>query len=148
MCERERQRERFTPMPVAELLFSTAHRSPAALVTGRTQVPQRDLSDMEQCYERVYSSSSSIWRHWDLLPAQLLDQDRDQAIIGGHLLHSGAVAPPAPIEADLQVTPVDDKSSKQDLQGGRGFKQVPDTGLRQRTASRLRCSSPFSVVLQ
>lgn len=137
-------------MPVAELLFSTAHRSPAALVTGRTQVPQRDLSDMEQCHERVYSSSSSIWRRWDLLPAQLLHQDRDQAVIRGHLLHSGAVAPPAPIEADLQVIPVtrDDKSSKQDFKGSRGFKQVPDTGLPQRTASLLRCSSPFSVVLE
>lgn len=34
-------------MPVAELLVSSAHSSPTALVTGRTQVPQRDLSNMD-----------------------------------------------------------------------------------------------------
>lgn len=34
-------------MSVAEPLFSSAHSFPTALVTGRTQVPQRHLSDMD-----------------------------------------------------------------------------------------------------
>lgn len=33
-------------MSIAELLVSTTHSSPAALLIGGTQVPQRDLSDM------------------------------------------------------------------------------------------------------
>lgn len=56
-------------------------------------------------HKRMSSPRGPIRRHWDLLSAEFLDQNRDGAVIRRHLFHSGAVAPPTSIQTDLQAIP-------------------------------------------